>query len=112
MSYAAPGGGILCLELLRPTFQGQHPRNPKLTRSNIVQQLSLLVGFLDWVRPSAPNGDLCARSKAIIQRVLDHTLNTTTAGGGPAEELDWGFFDQPDFNFGLLDTFDWLPSES
>ncbi|KAH7133183.1 hypothetical protein B0J13DRAFT_678251 [Dactylonectria estremocensis] len=52
MAYGAPGGGILCLELLRPTFRGIHPDSPKLSRSSIIQQLSLLIGFLDWI--SAP----------------------------------------------------------
>ncbi|KPM43445.1 hypothetical protein AK830_g3114 [Neonectria ditissima] len=48
MAYGAPGGGILCLELLRPTFR-THPDCPKLSRSSIIQQLSLLIGFLDWL---------------------------------------------------------------
>ncbi|KAF4334864.1 hypothetical protein FBEOM_11288 [Fusarium beomiforme] len=48
MAFAAPGGGILCLELLRPTFRGIHPDSPKLSRSAIIQKLSLLIGFLDW----------------------------------------------------------------
>lgn len=111
MAYAAPGGGILCLELLRPTFNGTHPKSPKLSRSSIVQQLSLLIGFLDWVRPSAPNSDLCEDCKAIIQRVLDHNLNTTIDGGGALETLDWNFPTQLDFNFDLLDTFDWLRAD-
>ncbi|KAF7551269.1 hypothetical protein G7Z17_g5125 [Cylindrodendrum hubeiense] len=106
MAYAAPGGGILCLELLRPTFHGIHPESPKLSRSSIIQQLSLLIGFLDWVRPSAPNADLCADCKAIIQGVLDHNLNVA-GGEGALETLDWEGL-QLDFNFDLLDTFDWL----
>ncbi|KAK7420576.1 hypothetical protein QQZ08_010335 [Neonectria magnoliae] len=105
MAYGAPGGGILCLELLRPTFRS-NPDCPKPSRSSIVQQLSLLIGFLDWVRPSAPNGDLCADCKAIIQGVLDHNLNVA-GGAGALETLDWEGL-QLDFNFDLLDTFDWL----
>jgi hypothetical protein len=108
MAFAAPGGGILCSELLSPTFHGTHPKNPKLSRSTIVQQLSLLVGFLDWVGPSAPNGALCANCKSIIQRVLDHNLNATTASGGALGALAWDFSAPLDFNFDLLDTFDWL----
>ncbi|KIL86502.1 hypothetical protein FAVG1_10332 [Fusarium avenaceum] len=81
MAFAAPGGGILCLELLRPTFRGTHPDCPKLSRSAIIQKLSLLIGFLDWVRPPAPNADLCADCKAVIQGVLDHNLNAPIAGG-------------------------------
>ncbi|KAK2032885.1 fungal-specific transcription factor domain-containing protein [Colletotrichum zoysiae] len=121
MAYAAPGGGILCLELLKPTLHGgNHPQNPKLTRSSIIQKLSLLVGFLDWVSPTAPNGDLCADCKCIIQRVLDQALNGPAAsassavdGGFPAalDAMDWDFYTQPDFNFDLLDTYDWLRPE-
>ncbi|GKT96141.1 fungal specific transcription factor [Colletotrichum tofieldiae] len=121
MAYAAPGGGILCLELLKPTLHGgNHPQNPKVTRSSIIQKLSLLVGFLDWVSPTAPNGDLCADCKCIIQHVLDQALNSPAAsassaidGGFPAalDGMDWDFSTQLDFNFDLLDTFDWLRPE-
>ncbi|CCF47818.1 hypothetical protein CH063_16048 [Colletotrichum higginsianum] len=121
MAYAAPGGGILCLELLKPTLHGgNHPQNPKLTRSSIIQKLSLLVGFLDWVSPTAPNGDLCADCKCIIQHVLDQALNGPAAstssavdGDFPAalDAMDWDFSTQLDFNFDLLDTFDWLRPE-
>ncbi|KAI5456619.1 hypothetical protein BGZ63DRAFT_366340 [Mariannaea sp. PMI_226] len=105
MGYAAPGGGILCLELLRPTLHGAHPDHPKVSRSGIIQQLSLLVGFLDWVQPSAPNADLCADCKAVIQGVLDHSLNNV------AGTLDWESL-QVDFDFNLLDTYDWMHPES
>ncbi|KAK2000425.1 fungal-specific transcription factor domain-containing protein [Colletotrichum falcatum] len=121
MAYAAPGGGILCLELLKPTLHGgNHPQNPKVTRSSIIQKLSLLVGFLDWVSPTAPNGDLCADCKCIIQHVLDQALNGPAAsassavgGGFPAalDAMDWDLSTQLDFNFDLLDTYDWLRPE-
>ncbi|KLO80841.1 uncharacterized protein LW93_9086 [Fusarium fujikuroi] len=77
MAFAVPGGGILCLELLSPTFQGKHPKDSRLSRSNIVQQLSLLVGFLDWVHPSAPNGDLCASCGA-LQSIATMVATSTT----------------------------------
>lgn len=122
MCYAAPGGGILCMELLRPTFAGpHHPANVNITRSAIVQQLSLLVGFLGWVSPDAPNADLCASCRLVIQHVLDHTLNNP--GGVPfqqgqvQEQLAGDAFGQvPDaenllFGFDLLDTFDWLRTD-
>ncbi|KAK1656023.1 fungal-specific transcription factor domain-containing protein [Colletotrichum phormii] len=122
MAYAAPGGGILCLELLKPTLHGgHHPQNPQVSRSSIIQKLSLLVGFLDWVSPTAPNGDLCADCKVIIQRVLDQALNGPAASASSAVDgglpgvldipMDWDFSTQLDFNFDLLDTFDWLRPE-
>lgn len=137
MGFAAPAGGILSMELLKPTLpNGRHSTDPRITRSSIVQKLSLLVGFLDWVNPSAPNGDLCSECKSVIQRVLDQTLITApslpesasasaseSASAGkqagtadslfaaPPEPLNLGWEDSPpqlDFNFDLLDTFDWL----
>ncbi|RYP62340.1 hypothetical protein DL771_009779 [Monosporascus sp. 5C6A] len=111
MGYAAPAGGILSMELLRPTLpNGQHS-DSRISRSSIIQKLSLLVGFLDWVNPSAPNGDLCSKCKSVIQRVLDQTLNNTSSTNdlaGGMESADWDLPAQLDFNFDLLDTFDWL----
>ncbi|KAL7936414.1 N-terminal binuclear Zn cluster-containing/DNA binding domain-containing protein [Trichoderma chlorosporum] len=106
MAFATPSGGILCMELLNPTFKGSHPKNPAITRSNIIQQLSLLIGFLDWIDPSRPNGDLCATTSAVMRRVLDHVLNTAN------ENMRWrpeAMNDmQLDFNIELFDTFDWM----
>ena len=117
MGYAVPAGGILSMELLKPSplvtqpHSGPNPQVPRVSRSSIVQKLSLLVGFLDWVNPSAPNGDLCSECKSVIQRVLDQTLNVAPADGFTAPDpLDgWDFSStQLDFNFDLLDTYDWL----
>ncbi|EGX95998.1 C6 transcription factor [Cordyceps militaris CM01] len=108
LSYGAPGAGVLCQELLYPTFRGNHPLDLKVSRSSIIQQLSMLVGFFDWVRDTAPNAKLCCNCSAIIQRVLDYTLNGGAANGAGPDMLDWGVFDQPDFSFELMDTFDWL----
>lgn len=107
MAYAAPGGGILSLELLKPTFQDNH-NEQNITRSKIIQQLSLLVGFLDWVGPSAPNADLCAACKTVVQRVLDQTLNGPVDTPPALDGLGWTFPTELDFNFDLLDTFDWM----
>lgn len=89
-----------------------HPKDPNVTRSSIIQQVSLLVGSLDWVRPSAPNGDLCADSKNTMQRVLDHHLNSLGTQTEVPEAMDWNYLNQPDFNFELLDTFDWLRTDA
>ena len=114
MEYAAPGGGILCMELLRPTISHAHPKDPTISRSTIIQRLSLLVGFLDWVSPDAPNADLCMNCKTIIKHVLDHALNNPAGVMSPSGNTGGGF--ELDgmgsyFNFDLLDTFDWLRSD-
>ncbi|KAI9148435.1 hypothetical protein HJFPF1_12267 [Paramyrothecium foliicola] len=126
MSYAAPGGGVLSMELLRPTFSGpHHPRKEDMTRSSIVQQLSLLVGFLGWVGPDAPNADLCASCRTVIQQVLDHTFNQGVtlsmeqeqAGLFQHHESNEYALDEPTYRgdaslgFDLLDTFSWLRSD-
>lgn len=110
MAYAAPGSGILCQELLHPTFSGVHHKDPQLNRSNMIQQLSLLVGFLDWVPKTSPNWGLCVACKRVIQQVLDHHLNGTFVNGGMTNLVPthWESLDQPDFSFELLDTFDWM----
>ncbi|KAI1763101.1 hypothetical protein GGR53DRAFT_521185 [Hypoxylon sp. FL1150] len=107
MAYAVPGGGILCLELLKPTLHNRPHRDPRITRSSIIQKLSLLVGYLNWVSPSGPNGDLCSDAKSVIQRVLDQTLNAAPSVHEPPAVIDWNFTTQVDFDFDLLDTFDW-----
>ena len=105
------------MELLKPrslaseSHLGANPQVLLLSRSSIVQKLSLLVGFLDWINPSAPNGDLCSECKSVIQRVLDQTLNVVSTDRFAAPDpLDsWDFpSTQRDFNFDLLDTYDWL----
>ncbi|KAI0006760.1 hypothetical protein F4779DRAFT_629638 [Xylariaceae sp. FL0662B] len=107
MAYGVPAGGILCLELLKPTLHNGPHREPIISRSSIIQKLSLLVGFLDWIGPSAPNGDLCVDSKSVIQRVLDQTLNAASSVYEAPTLFDWDTSTQLDFNFELLDTFDW-----
>ena len=127
MSCAAPAGGILCTELLKPTTtrdpssrisSGNKPPSARLsaTRYSVIQQLSLLVGFLDWVGPTAPNGDLCSSAKNVIKHVLDVALNpaadTADLLGGAGEwDVDFSVDLNDFFNFELLDTFDWLRPE-
>ncbi|KAK8094909.1 hypothetical protein PG997_001594 [Apiospora hydei] len=117
MGYGAPAGGVLCMELLNPTLQGAHPKNAEISRSAIIQKLSLLVGFFEWVSPSAPNAALCDNAMVTIKHVLDATLNVDpmaaagAAGQAGMANMDWNFSTQVDFNFDLLDTFDWLRAD-
>lgn len=118
MAYAAPAGGVLCNELLTPTLQLKSVSG--VTKAGVIQQLSLLIGFLDWIGPEAPNSALCISCRAVIQHVLDQALN-----GPPIDSSEQGGFGRaPDFsfdlgtdmgeffNFDLLDTFDWLKPDS
>ena len=94
----------------------QH-NDPKLSRSIIIQKLSQLVGFLDYVGPTAANIALCHNVKRIIQHVLDHELSNSSgpfveslANGDMALSTDWNDFQFSGFD--LLDTFDWVRPDS
>nr|XP_036577643.1 fungal specific transcription factor [Colletotrichum truncatum]KAF6784677.1 fungal specific transcription factor [Colletotrichum truncatum] len=114
MAFAVPGGGVLCLELLKPTDShiSNPDRDPRPSRSAIIQQLSLLVGFLSWVKPSASNGDLCADCKVVIQHVLNRALNDPAGvHTGAIDVSDWNISTRIGYEFDLLDTFDWLRAD-
>ncbi|CZR70092.1 uncharacterized protein PAC_19993 [Phialocephala subalpina] len=108
MSYGIPCIGILCTEFLK---QVKNPNEVevKLPCSEIVQNLSMIIGFLDWVRPAAGNYKLCCRMSRVIRRVLDHILE-------PAPEhgiRDTGILlEMPDGIWPVdgLDDLDWLNS--
>ena len=68
-----PSAGVLSVELLR---QCKYPGTVyyPLPRSEIIQNLSVFIGCLDWVRPSEGNYTLCARMRKVIKRILDEVL--------------------------------------
>ncbi|KAI2971488.1 transcriptional regulator family: Fungal Specific TF [Aspergillus niger] len=108
MSYAVPGSGILCLELLR---QSSSPETYtlELPRSDIIQDLSVLVAFLDWLRPSESDIAAKAQIKGILQRSLDRILSMPASLHSPTRALDA----LPDFvgadpHLDLLNTFAWV----
>ncbi|TVY34147.1 hypothetical protein LSUB1_G006396 [Lachnellula subtilissima] len=74
MVWGVPSSGVLCVELLKQLKNPGAP-HPRFKRSEIFQNLSLLIGFLDWVRPTAGNYQLCTRMKLIIKRILDQILD-------------------------------------
>lgn len=112
MSLAAPASGILCMGLLNPS-QSRIDASARPKRSQIVQKLSLLVGFLDWVKPTAPNGGLCGKVKSTINSVLEEALDPSDGLSHGQQDFGEGYLDvaldlNEYFNFELLDTFDWL----
>ena len=108
MSYGMPAIGIICTEFLR---QVKNPNEveAKLPRSETVQNLSMMIGFLDWVQPAAGNYKLCHRMCRVIRRVLDKVLDPEPerdfpdAGVGP--EATQAFWPGTE-----LDDLDWLSS--
>jgi hypothetical protein len=81
MCWGVPSSGVLCIELLKQMKSPNAP-GPVLPRSEIVQNLSLLVGFLEWVRPAAGNYQLCGRMRHIIKRILDQILSPNSYASG------------------------------
>lgn len=116
MCYGIPSSGVVCVELLKQMKQprGAHLRIP---RSDMIQNLSLLVGFLDWVRPTAANSELCGRMSVTIKRILDQVLDpppmsqesrASTSESVHSVDLDFGQFEAGEFEW--LGTVDWTQS--
>lgn len=115
IGYASPAAGILCLELLQAstnTTGGGSDSN--ISRSEVIQKLSLLNGFLDWIRLMMPKRKLAYRVRKVIERVLDQALNHPARSVEPIVDfMDWGAtgINTNEFSFELLDTFDWMRLE-
>lgn len=113
MMHAAPAGGILCIELLRPNDAASGTAaSTTITKPMIIKQLSLLIGFLEWIGPATPGAHLCNSIKTVVERVIEQALNPAPRPSTHQEyDMAWETSlpeDMNDFNFGLLDTFDWL----
>ncbi|VUC25216.1 unnamed protein product [Clonostachys rosea] len=124
MGHAAPAGAVLCLELVDPNpvegvADGQVIAGETYTRSSIIQQLSILVGFLNSSGPSQPNHCVASNARSVIKKVLDHVLNQTMQHQTPLglryfdSATGWESFAQ----FNPLDDIswfdqDWIPEES
>lgn len=71
MGYALPAAIILCRCLLQT--ESHECFTPSI--SSIIQQLSLLGAFLEWLLIKVPCTDHCYRTKDLIVKVLDQVLN-------------------------------------
>lgn len=124
MSYGMPSIGILCTEFLKQV-KNPNEAEVRLPCSEIVQNLSMMIGFLNWVRPTAGNYKLCCRMSQAIRRVLDHILEPapehiisgteirldTTDNIPPMNEpddMDW--LNSIDWTRGQFGDLDWLNS--
>ena len=108
--------GVLCLELLK---QWKSPESARLvlSRSETIQNLTLTLAFLDWVRPTAGNYQLCQRMRSIIGRVLDQILDTPPPSQDAPQDIQPLFdleipSDWPDYeelgNLNYFENFDWV----
>ena len=69
-----PSAGVLGVELLRQSKFPRELHHPSLPRSETIQNLSMFIGCLDWVRPSDGNFTLCTQMRKVIKRILDEVL--------------------------------------
>ncbi|KAF5243408.1 hypothetical protein FANTH_8230 [Fusarium anthophilum] len=118
MGYATLAGAVLCMELIDPVAVAMSPEDSIIageaySRSSIIQQLSLLLGYLKTSCPSQTHCSVAHNARGVIKKVLDHILNNPTLTQPVVElgELDfasgWDHFS----SFSVLDNFDWLVEE-
>ncbi|KAM0518942.1 hypothetical protein ACHAPE_003932 [Trichoderma viride] len=115
IGYAAPAGAVLCMELVDPnpmdiTIDGDLIAGEDYSRSSIIQQLSLLVGFLNAPDFSHPNGSVASGVRSVIKKVLDYVLNPTKRLQTPMGSEGFGFISDWDgfAQFGSLDNVNWF----
>jgi len=78
MRYGIPSAGVLCVELLKSAMgaPGTQAQPVHFSCSEVVQSLTMFVGFLDWIRPSDGNYRLCRRLRQVIKGILDRVLDS------------------------------------
>jgi hypothetical protein len=115
MGYAVPAAAVLCMELVDPSpisprTEGFNVAGESYSRSAIIQQLSILVCYLNSLGFSGPNSPIISNPESVIRKVLNHVLN---ASGEPRTVQEVGNFEfTPDWGnlaqFTPLDNIDWF----
>ena len=83
--YGIPSAGVLCVELLKLS---KGISGLRFSRSEVVQALTMFIGFLGWVRPTDGNYPLCQKLSKVVKRIVDSVLDTPalqTAEAQPQE---------------------------
>ncbi|KAM3077180.1 hypothetical protein ACMFMG_003356 [Clarireedia jacksonii] len=92
MCWGVPSSGVLCVEVLKQMKSPSASEGLRIPKSEIVQNLSLLIGFLEWIRPGAGNYALCGRMSKLVKRILDQILNGSPGNSqGEGEGRTMGF---------------------
>ncbi|KAL8823288.1 MAG: hypothetical protein Q9191_005998 [Dirinaria sp. TL-2023a] len=111
-----PAAGALCIALLKQIQPTGSSKNLNFHRSETIQNLSVFICCLDWVRPTDAAYNLCGRMRKIISRILDRILNlppalelaVNAAAGSRIEETPNVTTSSDDTDFlDWLDTIDW-----
>lgn len=115
--YASLAGAVLCKELMHsdPVSMATDEiiiLGEDYSRSSIIQQLSLLVGYLSSSVAASSRGSVAPNIRGIIKKVLDHILNargsqTPTGLGNFDFETDWDMF----VEYNPIDDVNWLAGD-
>lgn len=104
-----PSTGILCTELLH---QIRYPKTSgiKFPTSEVVQNLSFMIGFLEWITPDAGNYKLCQHMARVIKRVLERVFDPAPVDEVQTNEQQLQGFEAEVWGVDGIDDFDWLNS--
>ena len=115
MGNATLAGAVLCVELIDPNPASIATDEDIIfgetySRSSIIQQLSLLVGYLNSSFPLQPYSSVASRVRAVIKKVLDHILNNTRLPQTPIGLESFDFTSNWDIfaPFNPSDNVDWF----
>ncbi|UKZ86535.1 uncharacterized protein TrAFT101_002359 [Trichoderma asperellum] len=108
--YAVPAAVTLCKNLLLAHYKGSSMSSAPV--SAIIQQLSLLGAFIEWLMLRVPCTDRCIKTRSLILQVLDQVLNNpphTTTGifQDRISRRSASHIVHPD-ELEDIDTFNWL----
>lgn len=79
--------------------------------SEVVQNLTFMIGFLEWIKPSAGNYKLCQRMAKTIRHILDEVLEPQPVASEAQLQNDempgdlWSFDETEDLEW--LNNVDW-----
>lgn len=119
--YGIPAASAIAVGLWKasdsPIFE---PRSWRNSRSENVQNLSLFIACLDWVKPAEGNYELCQRTMRMLKDILDRILapSSQTTPSQPLAPVDLASWDldtfslagMPNFGINMEDLFatDWM----
>ncbi|TVY65546.1 hypothetical protein LSUE1_G009661, partial [Lachnellula suecica] len=107
LCFGMPSTGILCTELLKQVrYPHSYPPSERLPKSEVVQSLSFMVGFLEWIKPEAGNYKLCRHMSQFIKRVMREVFDPTPSEEATGEDVPMQAFDIGAWDFDGIDDSD------
>ena len=60
---------------MAPSESSPAPEPINLSRSEVIQTLTMFIAFLSWVRPTDNNVQLCVKFKQVVKRIIDTAID-------------------------------------